>query len=482
MPLPDSPFATRLFDEFPDGLVVIRFDGAMVFSNREIERMFDYGRDELFGQSIDLLVPQRFWTVLSKHRRECFGLTHLRTMPFPANICGMKKNGNEFPIDARMSVVEIDNEFFGVNIIREVSGSNRVADEIRMLSSIVEFSEDAIVAETSDGTILSWNASAERTFGYSYGEAIGRPITILAPAGLEQEPLDILRRIKMGERIEHYETVRRRKDGESVDVSLSVSPIRNVTGDVISASMIARDVTQHKRLQDELHKMMERRTQDLQEYANSVQRAQEDERQRIARELHDELGQRLMGAKLTLDVLEDAIAKKNVKAIAMLESAKEQIRSTIAEVRRISSGLRPTALDEFGLVVALQLLCKEFEKTHALKIDFDADLGNDYSREIEIAVYRITQEALLNAAKHAKSASARVRVCQENQTILLSIADTGKGFDETALLKQGGARKGLGLITMRERSQLVGGTFHIDSKDGEGTRIVVRFPLTRTVQ
>ena len=117
---------------------------------------------------------------------------------------------------------------------------------------------------------------------------------------------------------------------------------------------------------------------------------------------------------------------------------------------------------------------------HALKIDFDADLGNDYSRELEIAVYRITQEALLNAAKHAKSDSVRVRVCQENQTILLSIADTGKGFDETSLLKRD-ARRGLGLITMRERSHLVGGTFHIDSKEGEGTRIVVRFPLTRTV-
>ena len=108
------PFADRLFEEFPDALVVIRFDGAMVFSNREIERMFGYSRDELFGQSIDLLMPQRFRIVLSQHRRECFAPTHLTTTPFPASLCGMRKNGTEFPIDARMSIVEIDNELFGV--------------------------------------------------------------------------------------------------------------------------------------------------------------------------------------------------------------------------------------------------------------------------------------------------------------------------------------------------------------------------------
>ena len=119
-----------------------------------------------------------------------------------------------------------------------------------LLASIVETSDDAIVSKNLDGIITSWNKAAERIFGYSASEAIGQPITLVIPQDRQSEEVEILTRIRRGERIDHFETMRQRKDGSLVDISLTVSPVKDANGIIVGASKIARDITQQKRTQE----------------------------------------------------------------------------------------------------------------------------------------------------------------------------------------------------------------------------------------
>src|SRR3546814_12024525 len=140
-----------------------------------------------------------------------------------------------------------------VNLMIDISSHKQSERDARRLAAIVESSDDAILAKDLDGTIMSWNAGAERLFGFTEDEAIGRPVTILLPEErLDEEP-EILRRIRRGERVEHFETVRRRKDGSLIDISLTVSPVQDGEGRIIGAAKIARSHNERRRGQEDPH-------------------------------------------------------------------------------------------------------------------------------------------------------------------------------------------------------------------------------------
>jgi PAS domain S-box-containing protein len=167
----------------------------------------------------------------------------------------IRKDGREVIVDSRMQV--LDNTVLEVN--RDVTERKRfevalgeTEQRLRWLASIVESSDDAIVSKNLDGIVTSWNRGAERVFGYTAAEAIGQPITIVIPLDRQSEEREILTRIRRGERIDHFETVRQRKDGGLIVVSLTVSPVKNTEGDVVGASKIARDITEQKRSQERI--------------------------------------------------------------------------------------------------------------------------------------------------------------------------------------------------------------------------------------
>ena len=161
----------------------------------------------------------------------------------------------------------------------------------------MEYSDDAIVATNLEGTITSWNRGAERIFGYVEEQAVRQPVTMLLPPDRLQEESRILDQVKQGRSLDHFETVRRHKDGRRIDVSVTVSPILDADGRVIGASKIARDITARKRGEDELRASREQLQRAGPAHLQSVR---EEERKRIARELHDELGQSLTGFKMDL--------------------------------------------------------------------------------------------------------------------------------------------------------------------------------------
>jgi PAS domain S-box-containing protein len=186
-----------------------------------------------------------------------------------------RKDGSLIDISLTVSPLrDSGNRIIGASkIARDVTDRRRAEQSAQRLAAIVESSDDAIVAKDLDGIITSWNRGAERLFGYSADEAVGKPVLMLIPADLQDEEPEILARIRRGERIDHYETVRRRKDGTTVEVSLTVSPIRGLDGSIVGASKIARDITDRRRALDQqqlLLREMNHRVKNLFSLAGSI--------------------------------------------------------------------------------------------------------------------------------------------------------------------------------------------------------------------
>jgi PAS domain S-box-containing protein len=459
-----------------------------------------------------------------------------------------------------------------------------------LCTAIVESSDDPIISASVDGVILTWNRAAERMFGYAETEAVGQPITLIIPPELHVEEHDILRQLRAGHPIEHYDSTRVSKNGGTINVSIAVSPVRDATGEIIGASRIVRDVTglrqaaaerresedrfrlvahtapvmlwmsgpdkgcvyfnkpwldftgrSHEqelgggwasgvhaedleRCLDTYTQAFERRVSFQMEYrlrrhdgeyrwildsgvprfdvdgsfsgyigsaidvtkrrmaeeavaamGGRLIKAQEEERVRIARELHDDIGQRLALLAVTLGGLIDARPASAAAFTQGISEASERISELMSDVQALSHRLHPPRIEVMGLAAASASFCKELGNRHAVKIDFHAEsVPIELPQDISLCLFRILQEALQNAMKHSGSRKFDVSLHGGLQEIHLTVHDEGIGFDLEAAMNGGG----LGLTSMRERLKLVDGELSIESHPpGMGATIRARVPL-----
>ncbi len=232
-----------------DAIVGKDLDGVITSWNSGAERLFGYTAEEAIGKPVTILIPcDRLGEepeILNRVRRGEH-IEHGETVR-------RRKDGSLVDVSLAVSPIrDTEGRVIGASkIAREITQRHQVEEFRQRLASIVESSQDAIIGKDLDGIITSWNHGAETLFGYTAEEAIGKPATILIPADQIDEELDILRRIRRGERIEHYETVRRRKDGRLVDISLAISPIKDAMGRVVGAAKIARDITERRRTEEQ---------------------------------------------------------------------------------------------------------------------------------------------------------------------------------------------------------------------------------------
>ena len=240
-----------------DAIITVDEQQRVVVFNTAAEKMFERAASELLGQSLAVLIPERFRVAHSEHVL-AFGSANA-TRPNMGNlgaIYGLRADGKEFPIEAAISKTEVRGRKLFTVVLRDISERKRVVEALhastRLVQSIVESSEDAIISKTLDGTIISWNCGAERLFGYSAQETLGKSMLILIPPERGTEEPEILARIGRGERVSHFETVRVCKDGRRIDVSVTVSPLQDSSGKIIGASKIARDITENKRAREKV--------------------------------------------------------------------------------------------------------------------------------------------------------------------------------------------------------------------------------------
>jgi len=244
-----APFGAFL-ESAPDAVVIIDSDGRIAFVNAQTERLFGFARDELLGQPVECLLPERFRAAHTGHREGYRSDPRTRPMGAGLELYGLRKTGDEFPVDISLSPLPTEDGILLTAAIRDMTERKRAEETRALLATVVESSDDAIFANTLDGTILSWNRGAERMYGYTAEEAIGMPVSDLAPPDRKAETEDLLAAIARGEVIEQFETVRARRDGTLRDVSLTLSPTRDPSGRVKGSSTIARDVTERKRMEE----------------------------------------------------------------------------------------------------------------------------------------------------------------------------------------------------------------------------------------
>ncbi len=242
----------RLLELTPDAMVIVDSLGEMMVVNAQFERLFGYRREELVGERIELLVPERFREHHSALRADYSVNPHARPMGAGLALFGRRRDGTEFPVEISLGPLETEQGPVVVSAIRDVSDRIRVEQDASHFAAVVESSNDAIIGMDLDGSITSWNTGAERLYGYSADEAMGKSVSVLAPPGHDDELPEILRCVRAGERVDDYEAVSVCKDGTLVDVSLTVSPIRDRSGAVVGASTIARDISARLRYQRQL--------------------------------------------------------------------------------------------------------------------------------------------------------------------------------------------------------------------------------------
>ena len=240
----ESRFET-LVDSAPDAMVIADAQGRIVQVNSQTEALFGYAREEVLNLKVEDLIPQRFRTGHVAHRADFHATPRRREMGVGMELYGLRKDGTEFPVEISLSPLQSDSGVLVSSAIRDISERRRVEEERARLAAIVETSSDAIIKETLDGTIVSWNKGAERIFGYSTLEAVGQKGGILMPSG-ENGESEILERLKRDGRILPYETRLTRKDGASIDVSLSVTSVSDPTGRTIGASILIQDISEKK--------------------------------------------------------------------------------------------------------------------------------------------------------------------------------------------------------------------------------------------
>jgi len=470
------------------------------------------------------------------------------------------------------------------------------------LASVIESSDNAIISTSPEGTILSWNPSAGRIFGFSEQEAIGNSISIIVPEDKKEEHNNTLELLRKGETVGHFETIRIRKNGERIDVSMTASPIKNRAGEVIGISKIARDITKEKQDADKLRKsetqlkaaqriaqmgsweldltsnyftwsqelyriygvnpaeqitferfvelvhpddrrlvqsffeskrmfsiehrivrpngetryiqvraevvsdsegnatslmgiaqdVTDRKRADeqlrssreqLRALSAHLQFIREEERSRIAREVHDELGQVLTALKMDLSLLNHKLLESSAvlprkMLYEEIRSMSKKVDSTIKSVRKIVTELRPEVLDHLGLKSAIEWQAQEFQARSGVDCKLDPHMESIEmdDRDGETAIFRILQEALTNIARHSGATKVEIFLKKQNGEITMEVRDNGRGISEADLTKS----RSFGLLGMRERALFLGGDVEVKGNPGFGTSVKVQIPVKKS--
>ena len=465
----------NLLDAAPDATVTIDETGRIARVNRQAERLFGYPADELLGESIEILIPVRFRAEHEEHRTGFMVAPRLRAMGEGRELFALHKDGSEIPVEISLSPLETAEGRQVIAAVRDITVRKKAEEAQRRLAAIVSSTDDAIVSKTLDGVVTSWNGGAERLFGYTADEMIGQSITTLFPPDRLAEEAEILRRLTAGDLLDHFETVRLRKNGSPIDVSLTLSPLKDADGNVVGVSKIARDITVRKNMERTLTESLAR----LREATRRLTTAEERERRRIARELHDEFGQALTSLNFNLAEVTRQLARiKESDARHVLQGKIDSMRETInrltQSVRATASALRPAVIDDLGLTAGLEWLADWFHNHTGRRCTVTIDQAcreTPFGFELTSTIFRSAQELLTNVARHADASAAWMELSAEPDGIKLLVKDDGRG-----LPLKWDKPQSYGLRGLRERAELLGGTVTMNGKPGKGTVVTVRIP------
>ena len=483
-----SSLLAAIVDSSDDVIISKNLDGIITSWNTSAQRVFGYSSKEAIGAHITLIIPKDRIPeedgIISRVRRG-ERIEHFDTVR-------QRKDGTLIDISLTISPVrDSSGRIVGASkVAREITDRKRAERSTGLLAAIVDSSDDAIVSKTLDGIITSWNKSAEQMFGYLSEEAVGKHITLIIPRDRWDEEACIIDRLRRGERVDHFQTLRRRKDGSLVDVSLTISPVKDSSGNIVGASKVARDISaavraaealrgseeELRRLSQSLDQQVRSRTGELQELSWQLMRLRDEERRHVARELHDCAGQSLAVLAIEVDQLLQR-ASTSPGLAAEIEQIRETVRQLHSDIRTTSYLLHPPLLDESGLQAAISWYAGGITERTALHIDVEIsdDLGR-LPRDLELVLFRFIQEALTNIHRHASATKASIIMSRSQANVMAEVRDNGSGMSAERLCQVSSGGSGLGIRGMRERIRQFQGSMEIHS-DSTGTNVFVEVPI-----
>ncbi len=499
----ETLLSASILEAIPDAVAAVNQQGFIIQVNSQTETLFGYTRDEMIGQSVDMLVPERQRAGHHQHREDFHARPKIRRMGSGLELHGRRRDGSEFPVEISLSPVATGNGTIVLSVIRDISDRKRIEEELRRTSEeldrrktrelrdsqnrlalIVDSSQDAIIGKNLDGIITQWNKGAEQIYGYSAAEIIGRNISILCPPDRPDEIPAILEKIRHGERVEYFESVRVTKDGKRLNMSISVSPIYDTDGKVVGASAIGRNITAQKKIEDQLRQSQKMEAvgrlaggvaHDFNNLLGIVTACTELLRGRVDNdsvEYVDNIREAAKrGASLTRQLL----------AFSRRQPLQTQILDLNERLKEVSKLLKPLMGDDVEIVLP--------PRTNTAVVE--ADPGQIDQIVLNLAVN--SRDAMPHGGKLIIETGvydldenfAREHSMTPGRYVMLAVSDNGIGMDEATRLrifepffttKETGKGSGLGLATVYGIVKQSGGHIWVYSEVSRGTTFKIYLP------
>ena len=458
-------------------------DGTLVASMPHRENMMASLAPELNGEKLPSAGQgvQLITHVSGDGSQDVFAIGRLTTFPFLMSVTNDEVlslaswRETAVPIALGSGLVSLFIAIVASSLVVELWREERLSNELSQATDryehTVESVMDAIVAVDDAQNIVLFNPAAERMFARNAHDTLGKKIALLMPARLQSRHEAHVTAFNGSAGISRtmapqLDIVGIRSDGVEFPLESTIS--KTMIGGKIQMTAVLRDVSEHRRNEAELQKM---NTQ-LRELSASLQDVREQERSRIARELHDELGQQLTGLKLDFSWLRTRLKEGKSVEPDKVEEMRHSLDASIASVRRISTELRPLILDDLGFGEAVTWQAREVAKRSGLDIELHLPAAAKVKSDaLATALFRIVQESLTNTVRHAKATKVKISLTEQAHVVRLTVTDNGIGFNAHP------KKSGVGLLSMRERAKAMGAEFDISSANRQGVEIVVTLPL-----
>jgi PAS domain S-box-containing protein len=430
--------------------------------NPAAERIFGWSREEMLGRGGLGLAPPS----MRAESEDLFARVQAGESINDYETVRQRKDGSLVAVSIAAAPVRDGSGVVVGNLVAYTDISERKAQEER-LQALIDSSPVALVEFGLDTSIRLWNPAAERIFGWTSEEMLGRGGLPMAPPHRRAEAEDLFARVQAGESINDYETERLRKDGTLVPVSIAAAPVCDGSGRIVSNMVAYTDITERKAQEAEVHRLnaeLRDRLEDLAASRARIVTAGDVERRRLERNLHDGAQQRLVALSLGLRVALAKLDSDPAAARTALAGAGEELALALAELRELARGLHPAVLTDRGLRAAVEMLAGR----SPVPVEIAEIPDERLPEPVEAAAYYLIAEALTNVAKYAQASTVRVSVAASEATVAVEVADDGVGGADAA--------GGSGLCGLADRVEALGGSLAVSSPAGAGTTLRAEIP------